>query len=65
RDPVAIIGNRATSGGPQPAEMERMLREARQRLDQQEDWIKEKRAKIASSLAKLDSDFTALARSGN
>jgi argininosuccinate lyase len=25
-DPVAIVKNRATAGGPQPAEMERMLK---------------------------------------
>ncbi len=64
-DPVAIVKNRATSGGPQPAEMERMLREARQRLDQQDGWVKEKRARIADALARLDADFTALARSAN
>lgn len=64
-DPVAIVKSRATSGGPQPAEMERMLREARQRLDEQDSWIKEKRAKIANALARLDTDFTALAKSGN
>lgn len=39
-DPVAIIRNRATSGGPQPAEMDRMLAEARQRLDRQDAWIR-------------------------
>ncbi len=64
-DPVAIVKNRATSGGPQPAEMERMLREARQRLDQQDGWVKEKRARIADALARLDADFTALAKSAN
>lgn len=64
-DPVAIVKNRATSGGPQPAEMERMLREARQRLDQQDGWVKEKRARIADALARLDADFTALARSAD
>ncbi|MBD3845542.1 argininosuccinate lyase [Bosea sp. SSUT16] len=64
-DPVAIVKNRATSGGPQPAEMERMLRETRQRLDQQDGWVKEKRARIADALARLDADFTALAKSAN
>ncbi|MDP1998909.1 MAG: argininosuccinate lyase, partial [Rhodoferax sp.] len=56
-DPVAIIKNRASVGGPQPAEMARMLKLANQNLALQGDWIKGKRAKITSSLAKLDSDF--------
>ncbi len=59
-DPVAIVKNRATPGGPQPAEMDRMLAQARQRLDRQEGWIKEKRQRIADGLAKLDGDFARL-----
>ncbi|KRE02515.1 argininosuccinate lyase [Bosea sp. Root670] len=64
-DPVAIIKNRATSGGPQPAEMDRMLAEAKQRIDRQDTWIKDRRAKIVAGLAKLDADFGALAKSAN
>jgi argininosuccinate lyase len=64
-DPLAIIRNRATSGGPQPAEMDRMLAEAKQRLDRQDAWIKDRRAKIAAGLAKLDADFATLAKSAN
>lgn len=64
-DPVAIIKNRATSGGPQPAEMERMLAEAKQRLDRQDAWIRDRRAGIAAGLAKLDADFGTLAKSAN
>ncbi len=64
-DPVAIIRNRATSGGPQPAEMDRMLAEAKQRLDGQDAWIKDRRTKISTGLAKLDVDFGALAKSAN
>ena len=64
-DPLAIIKNRATSGGPQPAEMDRMLAEARQRLDRQDTWVKEQRGKIAAGLAKLDADFGTLAKSAN
>ena len=56
-DPVAIIKNRASVGGPQPAEMARMLKLANQSLAVQGDWIKARRAKISASLAKLDSDF--------
>lgn len=64
-DPVAIVKNRATSGGPQPAEMDRMLAEAKQRIDRQDAWIKDRRAKIAAGLAKLDTDFATLAKSAN
>ena len=59
-DPVAIVRARQTAGGPQPAEMERMLASARQRLAAQEAWIGERRAAIAAGLEKLDADFAAL-----
>ena len=59
-DPVAIIRNRASAGGPQPAEMERMLKAAQEKLDRQGEWISGKRARIASSLARLDGDFDKL-----
>lgn len=59
-DPVAIVRNRQTAGGPQPAEMDRMLREATQRAAEQDGWIKARRAQIAASLARLDADFEKL-----
>ena len=59
-DPVAIVRHRATAGGPQPAEMDRMLKAAKQRLAQQEEWVKESRARIDASLARLDHDFDKL-----
>jgi argininosuccinate lyase len=59
-DPVAIVKNRVTLGGPQPAEMERMLKAARQSLTQQGEWISARRARITSSLARLDADFNKL-----
>ena len=62
-DPVAIVKNRATSGGPQPAEMDRMIKEAREQLASQDKWIKERRAHIADSLASLDKAFDALVAS--
>lgn len=63
-DPVAIVRNRATTGGPQPAEMSRMLREAGNRVAQQFDWINKHRAHISSSLRQLDEDFDRLGASG-
>jgi len=53
-DPVAIVNNRATVGGPQPAELDRMLKIANQKLAEQDGWIKEKRSRINAALAKLD-----------
>ena len=64
-DPVAIVKNRATSGGSQPAEMDRMLTEAKQRVEKQDGWIKDRRARIAAGLAKLDADFATLAKNAN
>ena len=59
-DPVAIVKRRATAGGPQPAEMEKMLASARQDLDAQQAWIDAHRQKIDDSLKQLDSDFAKL-----
>ncbi|KQR73621.1 argininosuccinate lyase [Burkholderia sp. Leaf177] len=56
-NPVAIVNNRATTGGPQPAEMARMLNDANKRVADQGKWIKDNRAHISSSLARLDTDF--------
>jgi argininosuccinate lyase len=63
-DPIAIVRNRASAGGPQPAEMARMLNAAKQKLAQQGEWIKDRRARIASALARLDSDFDKLMAGG-
>lgn len=59
-DPVAIVQNRQTAGGPQRAEMERMLQAAQQRVAQQDRWIQSRRQQIASALARLNSDFEKL-----
>jgi argininosuccinate lyase len=59
-DPAAIVRERATSGGPQPAEMARMLADADQQVAAQGEWSKAQRDGIDASLARLDADFTAL-----
>ena len=59
-DPVAIVQNRASVGGSQPAEMARMLQAAHQKLALQGDWIKTRRSRINSALAQLDGDFAKL-----
>jgi argininosuccinate lyase len=59
-DPAAIIRNRVTPGGPQPAEMARMLAAARERLAAQQAWAAAQRARIDGALAALDADFARL-----
>lgn len=59
-NPTAIVRNRATAGGPQPAEMDRMLSVAKQTLAKQENWIKARRKQIRTSRLRLDEDFARL-----
>ncbi|HEY9096306.1 MAG TPA: argininosuccinate lyase [Hydrogenophaga sp.] len=59
-DPIAIVNNRATVGGPQPAEMARMIKASQQALAQQTEWIKARRTNINAALSQLDSDFEKL-----
>lgn len=63
-DPVAIVKHRASAGGPQPAEMARMLKAANGQLAAQAEWIQARRTRIATSLARLDADFDRLTASG-
>lgn len=56
-DPAAIIANRATGGGPQPAEMTRMIAAAKQTLGEQESWTKQRQSRIDAALASLNRDF--------
>jgi argininosuccinate lyase len=64
-DPVAIVNGRATVGGPQPAEMDRMLKLANQQLTQQEAWISARHATVDTALAWLDADFDKLLKTGD
>lgn len=59
-DPVAIVNNRATKGGPQKAEITVMLRRARQTLSNDEAWVNKQNAKLQAAENKLNSDFNAL-----
>ena len=56
-DPVSIVHNRATSGGPQPTEMTRMLGELDHTLAVDRQWVDNHRTHIDTALAKLDNDF--------
>ncbi len=56
-DPTAIVNARITSGGPQPAEMRRMLVESEEELRGHAGWIEARRNVIADAIATLDRDF--------
>ena len=59
-DPVAIVNNRRTSGGSQPAEVSRMMELARKQVSDQSGWIDLKAQQIDVSLRRLDADFDTL-----
>jgi len=59
-DPIAIVQNRVTSGGPQASEMKRMIGLAYEKIKEQKQWTLGKREKINRSMAQLDQDFMKL-----
>ncbi len=61
-DPVMIVKNRKTSGGPQPAEMQRMIAAAKADLVAQQNWINDQRNKITTALGQLNADFDKLGK---
>jgi argininosuccinate lyase len=63
-NPQAIVNNRASVGGPQPAEMARMLKAANQQWAANDAWVKAQRGHIDAALARLDSDFVKLLATG-
>lgn len=56
-DPENIIKQRKTEGGPQPAEMRKMLSEFSRLQVAHETWLKAQKNFIDTSLKKLDDDF--------
>lgn len=59
-DPVAIVRNRMTAGGPQPKEMARMLASSRLVLQKEQAWLQERRQRIEAAIQSLDRDFERL-----
>ncbi len=62
-NPVAIVQNRKTAGGPQFSEVTRMVTVAKQQIKTQSQWIQAKKNAIDSALKQLDSDFSVLIKS--
>ena len=58
--PEFMVRTRVGIGGPQPAEVERMLAEARKTLVADKTWMKDTRGLLASSNEKLDKAFNRL-----
>jgi argininosuccinate lyase len=59
-NPIAIVQNRQTVGGPQPAEMKRMVALAKQTNKEQAQWIQNKKSAIDNAQKDLDRDFAKL-----
>ena len=59
-NPVAIVQNRKTVGGPQAVEMKRMIAGAKQANQDQALWIQSKKNFIDQGLKALDRDFDKL-----
>lgn len=58
--PAWIVTHTQGVGGPQPAEANRMLKAAQQRLDADKAWLAEQRGKLAKADAALDKAFATL-----
>jgi argininosuccinate lyase len=59
-NPTSIVQNRQTSGGPQSAEMKRMVTLAKKNIKEQAQWIQNNKDFIDNSLKDLDRDFAML-----
>jgi argininosuccinate lyase len=59
KDPAAIVRNRAVKGGPQPAELDKMLRQAKAARDDDASWTRQTRDKLNAAEQRLNADFEA------
>lgn len=56
-DPRTIVNNRKTLGGPQPAEMEKMLKSAQTKLAANAKWSQAQKDRLAKAAQLLEADF--------
>lgn len=63
--PTDMVRTRVGTGGPQPEEVNRMLAAAKERLEQDEKWLQERRGAIAQADERLDAAFDALTDGGS
>jgi len=59
--PTDMVRTRVGTGGPQPEEVNRMLQAARQTLEQDTQWLRERREAISQADVRLDAAFDVLA----
>jgi argininosuccinate lyase len=60
-DPRLMVANRRGRGGPQPAEVERMIGEHQKRVAADRGWVSSERQGMTNAEASLDAVFTRLA----
>jgi len=60
-DPVRMIENRKGQGGPQPAEVERMLGQHRRQLDQESAWLAGEKQRLQAAFAAMERAFQGIA----
>lgn len=58
--PADMVRTRVGVGGPQPAEMRRMLDVSRRALSADRDWVNERRNRLAAAEARLNERFSAV-----
>ncbi|MDA0676145.1 MAG: argininosuccinate lyase [Proteobacteria bacterium] len=59
--PEYMVSGRKGLGGPQPAEVRRMLEHARGETKADRDWLRDRQTHLSNALASLEKAFTALA----
>nr|MBF0685257.1 argininosuccinate lyase [Pseudomonas sp.] len=58
--PTDMVRTRVGTGGPQPEEVNRMLQAAKERLEQDRQWLKDRHDAISEADSRLDAAFDAL-----
>lgn len=58
--PASIVRNRKVKGGPQPAELDKMIQMAKDDLSANEAWTEETENKLSAAEKKLNQDFNKL-----